>query len=202
MPENSDPAEMYEQRAGIHAEFGRIICISTGFFYTDAGGRRCFRLRSCNHPDEKTLLADFIGQADAFRKKNPRFSFAGHNIREFDIPFICRRLLINQLPLPDFLDFSGKKPWEVNLVDTLQRWKFGDHKNYSSLQLLAHALGIETPKADMDGSMVKDVYYKEKDLERITAYCERDVVAVAQVLLRFLHLPLMPAANIFVAPKS
>ena len=199
MPENFSPEEWYAQRAGIQAEFGKIICISTGFFYTDKGGRLCFRLKSYNNANEKILLAEFLETVESFLNKIPAFHFAGHNIKEFDIPYISRRLLVNQLPLPSFMQFSGKKPWETNLIDTIQLWKFGDYKNYTSLKLLATSLGIETPKDDIDGSMVNEVYYKEKNIERITTYCQKDVVAVGQILLRFLNLPLMPAANIFVA---
>lgn len=200
MPENTDPVLAYEEKAGIHAEFGRIICISTGFFYTDKGGRHCFRIQTLSNHDEKALLSDFLEKVKAFSKQIPFMHFAGHNIREFDIPFICRRLMINGMEIPDFMQFSGRKPWEVNLVDTMQLWKFGDYKAYTSLQLLSTCLGIETPKTDMDGSMVRHVYYTEHDLGRIAAYCGADVVATAQILLRFLHLPALPQANIFAAP--
>jgi len=199
MPENTDPATAYTEKAGIHAEFARIVCIGTGFFYTDKGKRLCFRVQSFAHDDEKVLLQLFLEKVQAFVTQNPLMHFAGHNIREFDIPFLCRRLMINDIEIPGFLQFSGRKPWEVNVVDTLQLWKFGDYKAYTSLQLLAACLGIETPKSDMDGSMVRDVYYIEHDLERIAAYCRADVIAIAQILLRFLHLPALPQANIFVA---
>jgi 3'-5' exonuclease len=199
MPEKNLPAEMYEQKAGIQAEFGKIICISTGFFYHDTGGRLCFRLKSYAQKEEKKLLKEFLHTLETAYEKNPMFQFAGHNIKEFDIPWICRRLLINQLPLPSFLQLSGKKPWETNMVDTMQLWKFGDYKNYSSLKVIAASLGIDTPKDDIDGSKVKDVYYKEKNLQRIVDYCQKDVVAAAQIILRFNNLPLLPQANIFVA---
>lgn len=199
MPENFSATEMYEQRAGIQAEFGKIICISTGFFYTDKAGRLCFRLKSYANNDEGQLLAEFIKNADHFAKLVPDFQFAGHNIKEFDIPYISRRMLIHQQTLPSFLQFSGKKPWETNLIDTMQLWKFGDYKNYTSLKLLAACLGIDTPKDDINGSMVKDVYYRENNLSRITDYCQKDVIAVAQIFLRFQNLPLLPAENIFIA---
>lgn len=199
MPENFSPAESYLQRAGIQAEFGKIICISTGFFYTDKGGRLCFRLKSYAGDDEKILLQKFIAAVERFYTTTPNMHFAGHNIKEFDIPYISRRMLINQLPLPSFLQLNGKKPWETNLVDTMQLWKFGDYKNYTSLHLLANCLGIETPKDGIDGSMVKDIYYKEQNLERIINYCQKDVVAVAQIFLRFQQLPLLPDENIFIA---
>lgn len=199
MPEKNSAAEMYEQKAGIQAEFGKIVCISTGFFYHDTGGRLCFRLKSYAHEQEKELLTAFLQTLETAYEKNPLFHFAGHNIKEFDIPWICRRSLINQLPLPSFLQLNGKKPWETNLIDTMQLWKFGDYKNYTSLKLIAAALGIDTPKDDIDGSKVKEVYYKEKNLQRIVDYCQKDVVAAAQIILRFNNLPLLPQANIFVA---
>jgi DNA polymerase elongation subunit (family B) len=144
----------------------------------------CFRLKSYAGDNETTLLQEFIKAVEKFYTTTPDMHFAGHNIKEFDIPYISRRMLINQLPLPSFLQFSGKKPWETNLIDTMQLWKFGDYKNYTSLHLLANCLGIETPKDGIDGSMVKDLYY---------------VVAVAQIFLRFQQLPLLPKENIFIA---
>ncbi len=199
MPENFSAPEMYEQRAGIQAEFGKIICISTGFFYNDTANRLCFRLKSYAHPNEKQLLTEFGKKLENFQKAIPEFHFAGHNIKEFDIPYISRRMLINNMPLPSFMQFSGKKPWETNLIDTMQLWKFGDYKNYTSLKLLAACLGIATPKDDIDGSKVKEVYYKEKNLQRIVEYCRKDVIAVAQIFLRFQNLPLLPPENIFIA---
>lgn len=197
MPENKTVEEWYEDRAGILSEFGKIICISTGLFYTDKGGRLCLRVKSFYHKDEKQLLAEFIRKISYLAKKNPQFSFAGHNIKEFDIPYICRRCFANNIPLPAFLQFSNKKPWETNLVDTMQFWRFGDYKNYTPLNLLAAVLGIETPKDDIDGSKVKEVYYKEKNLKRIVSYCEKDVVATARILLRFENGPDLPQQNIF-----
>ncbi|MBX9784374.1 MAG: ribonuclease H-like domain-containing protein [Chitinophagaceae bacterium] len=199
MPENFSAEEWYVQRAGIQAEFGKIICISTGFFYYDTAGRLCFRLKSYNHADEKILLRQLVEKLESFHQAVPAFHFTGHNIKEFDIPYISRRLLINQMPLPGFMQFSGRKPWETNLIDTMQLWKFGDYKNYTSLKLLATCLGIETPKDDIDGSKVKEVYYAEKNIERITTYCQKVVVTVAQIILRFLNKPLLPAENVFVA---
>ena len=122
---------------------------------------------------------------------NNKWSFTGHNIKEFDIPFICRRLLINGLNIPPFLDFQNMKPWETNMVDTFQYWRFGDYKHYTSLKLLAAALNVPSPKDDIDGSMVGEVYWVEKNLERIVTYCQKDVVTVANIILRFKHLPLL-----------
>ena len=129
---------------------------------------------------------------------NRNFQFGGHNIREFDIPYICRRLLINRLRLPEYLQLHDKKPWEVKMFDTLNWWKFGDNKNYVSLHLLANVLGIPTSKSDIDGSMVQDVYYREKNLPRIVAYCQQDVIVTANVILRFKDMPLLTSDRITV----
>ena len=91
--------------------------------------------------------------------------------------------------IPEILDNAGKKPWEVKMLDTLDLWKFGDYKSYTSLDLLTSILGIPSPKDDIDGSMVAGIYRDEHDLNRIVTYCEKDVLAVAQVLLRFMNLP-------------
>ena len=199
VPENISPDESYADRAGIFAEFGRVVCISAGFFYREKNEEIFFKIKSIAGNDEQELLKNFFDLVEKFREKRPRFSFAGHNIREFDIPFICRRTLANRMQLPAFLQFSGMKPWEVNMVDTLQFWKFGDFKNYTSLSLLTAVLGIPTPKDDIDGSMVRTVYYEEKNISRIVDYCQKDVIAVANIILRFRNLPLLPAENISIA---
>ena len=196
MPENISPGESYLQKAGILAEFGKIICISTGFFYNDEKGNLCFKLKSFSGDDEAAVLTAFADLLSTFRDKRGIFSIAGHNLKEFDIPYICRRMLIQNIPLPEYLQLSGKKPWETNLVDTMELWKFGDYKNYVSLKLLAAVLGIATPKDDIDGSMVKDVYYGEKNLPRIVTYCQKDVVTVANIILRFRNLPYLEKENI------
>ena len=196
MPENILPDESYLQKAGILAEFGKIICISTGFFYHEANGRLCFKIKSFSGDDETALLTAFVDLLNTFRDKRGIFAIAGHNIKEFDIPYICRRMLILNIPLPDYLQLSGKKPWETNLADTMELWKFGDYKNYVSLKLLAAVLGIATPKDDIDGSMVKDVYYEEKNLPRIVTYCQKDVITVANIILRFKGIPYLEKENI------
>ena len=191
MPEMPDEEVVYRQRAGIMAEFGKVICISTGFFYEDKEKGLCLRIKSICCKDEVELLTEFLTLVDKFHKHKKKFQFAGHNIREFDIPFLCRRMIIHQLSLPPYLQLYGAKPWDINMVDTLQWWKFGDYKNYISLNLLANVLDIPTSKGDMDGSKVRDVYYDDNDLERIKVYCEKDVVVVANVILRFKNMPLL-----------
>lgn len=199
VPEDSDPEENYRKKAGIFAEFGKIVCISTAFFYTDGEGKPALRMKSISGKDEVEILRLFTELCDRVYRHNRNFQFGGHNIKEFDIPYICRRLLINHLPLPEYLQLHDKKPWEVKMFDTLNWWKFGDNKNYVSLHLLATALGIPTSKTDMDGSMVQDVYYKENDLPRIVNYCQKDVVVTANIILRFLDQPLLTEDRIHIA---
>jgi DNA polymerase elongation subunit (family B) len=196
VPENFKIEEVYHQKAGIFAEFGKIICISTGFFYNDVKGNTCLKIKSIYGDDEVALLKQFVELTDKFCKHKPKFQFAGHNIREFDIPYICRRMVINQIPLPGCLHIYGAKPWEICMSDTMQWWKFGDYKNYTSLHLLASILGVPTSKDDIDGSMVQHVYYKEKNLARIVTYCEKDVAVVARIIQRFKNLPLVEQENI------
>jgi len=198
MPENISPADGYTLRAGIMAEFGKIICISTGYLVEDANKGLCIRIKSISGHDEKALLETFLQINNKFYQHNKQFQYAGHNIREFDIPYICRRMVINRVPLPDYLHIHGAKPWEIRMLDTLQCWKFGDYKNYISLNLLAHILDVPTSKTDMDGSMVQTVYYDDKDLQKIVNYCQRDVVVVANVVLRFKNLPLLKEQNVIV----
>ena len=198
VPENFSAEDSYIQKAGILAEFGKIICISTAFFYEDENKKICLRIKSIFRDDEKELLQNFTQLTNKFYQHNKNFQFAGHNVREFDIPYICRRMLILKIPLPDYLQLHAAKPWDVKMVDTLQWWKFGDYKNYVSLHLLANVLDVPTSKTDMDGSMVQHVYHKEKNLPRIVDYCQRDVIVVANVILRFKNMPLLTDENIVV----
>ncbi len=191
VPENTTPAEAYHLKAGILAEFGKVVCISTGFFFEDENKQLCFKIKSLSGHDEKALLEEFIQITGKFYQRNRQFEFAGHNIREFDIPYLCRRMLINRIPLPEYLQIHGAKPWEIRILDTLQWWKFGDFKNYISLHLLASVLDVPTSKTDMDGSMVQEVYYLQNDLPRIVEYCQRDIIVVANVVLRFKNKPLL-----------
>jgi DNA polymerase elongation subunit (family B) len=169
-------------RAGIYAEFGKIICISCGFLQ-GAGADKKIIIKSFSGDDEKKILIDFSEMLKKWSADGSKL-LCGHNAKEFDFPYLCRRMVINQLPIPAILNMSGKKPWEVAHLDTMELWKFGDFKSYTSLNLLAHILGIQTPKDDIDGSMVWEVYWKEKNLPRIIKYCQKDVVTVAQILLR------------------
>lgn len=177
--------EVYD-RAGIYAEFGKIICISVGLIKEK--NPFSFRLKSFFGDNEKSLLSEFSAMLNKF-SKNQEALLCAHNGKEFDYPYMARRMIINNMPIPDILDNAGKKPWEVKLLDTLELWKFGDYKSYTSLNLLTTILNIPSPKDDIDGSMVARVYYDEHDIWRIVRYCEKDVLAVAQVLLRFMNLP-------------
>ncbi len=175
------PEDFYD-RAGIWAEFGKIVCISAGFFI-NKGDIRNFRVTSF-FGTEKKILTDFSNLLDNHFNQ-PQHALCGHNAKEFDIPFIARRMIINQIVIPQKLNLFGKKPWEIPHLDTLELWKFGDFKNFTSLKLLTKILGIPSPKGDIDGSQVANVYYIEKDIDRIINYCEKDVIAVAQIFLRF-----------------
>jgi 3'-5' exonuclease len=176
-------AEEFYNRAGIWAEFGKIVCISVGYF-NNKDKKKQLRIRSFFGDDEHKILTDFKQLLDKHFAKKSNILCA-HNGKEFDFPFIARRMIVHQIELPKKLNLFGKKPWEVPHLDTLELWKFGDFKHYTSLKLLTSILGIPSPKDDIDGSEVAKVYYQEKDLQRIVTYCEKDTVAVAQILLRF-----------------
>ena len=181
-------------RAGIYAEFGKIVCISCGVIQGN-GEQRKIILKSFYGDNEKKLLVDFIDMLNKWATGEAKFLCA-HNGKEFDFPYLCRRMIIHGIAIPSLLNISGKKPWEVNHYDTLELWKFGDYKSFTSLNLLAHVLGVPTPKDDIDGSMVWEVYWKEKNLERIVTYCQKDVVTVAQILLRMNGEQLIKEENI------
>jgi len=185
--EDVSAADFYE-RAGLMAEFGKIVCISVGYFFFK-GENRTFRVTSF-YGSEPDLLKQFKELLqDHFNR--PQHLLCAHNGKEFDFPYLARRMIINGIDLPPKLNLFGKKPWEVPHLDTMELWKFGEFRHYTSLKLLTHVLGIPSPKEDMDGSMVGRVYHEEGDLDRIVAYCELDVVSTAQVLLRLANRPLL-----------
>tara|TARA_R110001592_G_scaffold120499_7_gene324837 strand:+ start:2625 stop:3341 length:717 start_codon:yes stop_codon:yes gene_type:complete len=187
-------AEQFYERAGIWAEFGKIICISVGYF-ADVQEVKQFRITSFFGDDEHQLLTDFKVLLDKHFAKKANVLCA-HNGKEFDFPFIARRMIVHQIELPKKLNLFGKKPWEIPHLDTLELWKFGDYKHYTSLKLLTSILGVPSPKDDIDGSEVAAVYYKEKNIDRIVTYCEKDTIAVAQILLRFNNEALLKDENI------
>jgi DNA polymerase elongation subunit (family B) len=180
------PQDVYE-RAGIYSEFGKIICISVGLIREK--NPFILRLKSFFGKDEKILLSQFSGMLSKFSRTNREAVLCAHNGKEFDFPYIARRMIINGLVIPEILDNAGKKPWEIKLLDTMDLWKFGDYKNYTSLDLLTSVLGIPTPKDDIDGSMVAGIFYNDDNIERIVHYCEKDVLAITRVMLRFMNLP-------------
>ena len=187
-------AEAFYDRAGIWAEFGKIICISVGYFVEEAKHKK-LRITSFFGDDEHKLLTDFKVLLDThFTKKST--VLCAHNGKEFDFPFMARRMIVHQIELPTQLNLFGKKPWEVPHLDTLELWKFGDYKHYTSLKLLTAILGVPSPKDDINGSEVAHVYYKKKDLQRIVTYCEKDTIAVAQILLRFNNEALLKEEDI------
>ena len=181
---DEDLTNSYFERAGIYAEFAKIVCISVGF-YRHVGSQVEFRTKSyCDH-DEQTVLKEWGSLLDQHYPSTSTHALCGHNIKEFDVPFICRRSLIQGIPLPALIQVQGKKPWELNhLYDTMEMWKFGDYKAYTSLDLLAHIFDIPSPKDDIDGSLVGRVYWEEQDLDRISQYCEKDVHTTARVWAR------------------
>jgi len=186
--DEEDYSKSYENHAAIYAEFGKIVCISCGFLNEDK-----LRIKSFYGDNEQQLLKEFQQMMQA-----KTFHLCGHNIKEFDIPYICRRMLINNIDIPDLINVAGKKPWEVDFVDTLNLWKFGDYKAYTSLNLLATIFDIPTPKDDIDGSMVGKVYWQEKDLERIVTYCQKDVITVVRLLQKWKNKELIKDENVII----
>lgn len=192
--EDNSYEDIYNDRAGIYAEFGKIVCISVGFVTSSPTGNQ-IRVKSFANDDEHRLLIQFKQLLEDHY--NTKFHvLCGHNAKEFDFPYICRRMLINGIKLPAILDIAGKKPWEIGHLDTMELWKFGDFKAYTSLSLLCHVFNIPTPKDDISGADVARVYYEEKDLERIKVYCEKDVIALIQLLLKMMGEPLVSEGEI------
>jgi uncharacterized protein YprB with RNaseH-like and TPR domain len=191
--ENLSVEDAYS-KAGIYAEFGKIVCISVGFFFSKDGKWK-FRIKSFSGDDETKLLSDFNKLLDNSFNSNEHF-LCGHNGKEFDFPYIARRSLINRLKLPKLLDNAAKKPWEIRHLDTMELWKFGDYKHYTSLNLLTAIFDIPTPKDDIDGSEVGRVYWQENDLPRIVTYCQKDVLAVAQLFLRYTNRELVKEEDV------
>lgn len=192
-PQTESPETLYP-RAAIYAEFGKIICISCGCLQ-GSGDDRKLAVKSYSGGDERKLLKEFANMLQGWSGQADKFLCA-HNGKEFDYPYLCRRMVVNGIEIPEALKISGRKPWEVRHLDTMELWKFGDFKSYTSLRLLAKVLGVPSPKDDIDGSMVYDVYYGQKDLERIVDYCQKDVITLAQVLLRFHCEPLVKPQSV------
>ncbi|MBL4625827.1 MAG: 3'-5' exonuclease [Flavobacteriales bacterium] len=194
--DESTPEENYN-RAGIYSEFGKIVCISVGMAHGEESNLE-FRLKSFFSDNEKQVLEEFSSLLGKYYNSNDHL-LCGHNSKEFDFPYICRRMLVNGVKLPKILDIAGKKPWEILHLDTMELWKFGDYKHYTSLNLLTAIFDIPTPKDDIDGSDVWRVYWEDKDLDRIATYCQKDVLTVAQLLLRYKNLPLIKPENVSIS---
>ena len=197
LAQDEGSAEEIYDKAGIYAEFGKVVCISVGLYRETSNGP-IFRVKSFYGDNEKDLLIEFISMLNKSFSSSD-YLMCAHNGKEFDFPFLARRILVNQLKLPYLLDIAGRKPWEVQHLDTLQLWKFGDYKHYTSLNLLTHLFNIPSPKNDMDGSDVGRVYWEEKDLERIVEYCQNDTLAVAQLLLAYKGMPILTQEQISIA---
>lgn len=182
--------EAYTQKAAIFAEFGKVICISIAYYAPTPDE---YRMKSFSGHEEAVVLSEF---ANFCQQLPAKYSWCGHNIREFDIPYICRRMLIQGIAIPSLLDFQNKKPWEIEIYDTMHMWRFGDFKNYTSLDTLTTVFDIPSSKDDIDGSMVGHVYWHENNLERIVQYCQNDVVALIQLARRMNQLPLIDLQKI------
>jgi 3'-5' exonuclease len=195
---NDEPVEMLYNRAGIYAEFGRIICISAGYI-NKKNDDIFFRVKSFYDEVEKDLILHFFNDLEALNRAGKR-KLCAHNGQEFDFPYIARRALVNNVRLPKIFDIAGSKPWEIkdNFIDTLQLWKFGDYKHYTSLSLLCELFNIPTPKDDIDGSEVANIYWEEKNLERIVRYCEKDTLAVANLMLKYKGEKIIPVDNMII----
>lgn len=180
--EDISDSQFYFDRAAIYAEFGKVIAISVGILHYNEDQELCLRVKGLKSADEKELLESFISLFQNYDQS--KLQLCAHNGKEFDYPYLSRRMLVNGIQLPFYLELSGKKPWEVQHLDTLQMWKFGDWKSYTSLELLTQVFGIPSPKGDIDGSDVNRVFYEEQDLDRISHYCNQDIIATVQVFLK------------------
>ena len=201
LPEDTTAEVYYHQRAGLMAEFAKIVCISLGYFKKEGEGYQ-LRIKSMAGHDEHQLLQDFLTTIHQIESVNRQWNFAGHNIKEFDLPFLCRRILINHLVIPWFLNFQSRKPWETSIVDTFQYWRFGEYKNFTSLRLLTASLGIHSPTfddRDLEGSQIGQAYWAEGDLERIKRYGEKDVFAVANIILCLKNQPILQSEAVVFA---
>ena len=195
---DEEVAEAYLNGAAVYAEFGKIICVSVGVFRRNKDDKTLhFHLKSYYSDDEHELLENFAELVKNHYNDSKKRFFCGHNIKEFDMPYLCRRMIVNKIMLPETLQVAGKKPWDLaHYLDTMELWKFGDRKAYTSLKLLAATLGFPSPKDDIDGSEVGRVYWNEGDLGRIARYCEKDVAATAQLYLRYHLEPLLEPEQI------
>lgn len=195
LPDDISAESFYSKRAAIYAEFGKVICISFGVFKKEESTFK-FRIKSFYGDDENEILKSFSNTVCRLQTLNNKWCYAGHNIKEFDIPFLSRRMIVNNIQIPSCFDFQNMKPWETPILDTLHLWRFGDFKNYTSLKLLAAVLGVPSPKDDIDGSQVGDIYWINNDINRIASYCQKDVLTVANIILRLKNMDILTPENI------
>lgn len=194
--EGQAPESLYFERAAIYAEFGKVLVIGLGFMKTNDKGDWELRVKSLAHEDEATLLREFVEIVNKFDQN--QLYLCAHNGKEFDFPYLCRRMLVNGVHIPESLQIGSKKPWEVRHLDTMEMWKFGDRKNFTSLDLLASLFGIESSKQGIDGSQVNPTWYNEKNLEKIKTYCAHDVVVLSQLYLKLNNLPLISSEHVHI----
>lgn len=187
--------ELYQDRAGIFAEFGQIVTIAVGYMARLPGGQWGLRVKAFADHNEVNVLIEFKKLLES-KFAEEALRLCAHNGREFDFPYICRRMLIHGIPIPKILDIGNMKPWEIPVIDTMHLWKFGDRKNFTSLDLLATLFDIETSKSDIDGSDVTHVYHQDNGLDRIADYCKRDIVVTAQLFLKLKSLPVINPEDI------
>jgi hypothetical protein len=191
--EGQTDEDLFQERAGIYAEFGKIIVVAIGKYVENESGELGLKTKSFANDNEKVLLEEF---RNTLEKTDPKTKLCAHNGKEFDFPYLSRRMLVHGVSLPTVLNLSGKKSWEIPHLDTMEMWKFGDYKHYTSLDLLLALFDIQSSKSEMDGSKVNDVYYREHNLNKIATYCVSDVVAIAQLYLKMKGLPLLESKNI------
>ncbi|MDR6564914.1 MULTISPECIES: 3'-5' exonuclease [unclassified Arcicella] len=193
-PNELNDEAFYFDRAGIYAEFGKIVSIGLGFFHWNDEQEICLKVKSISSDNEAEVLSEFKSLIEKKYKSN--LAFCAHNGKEFDYPYLCRRMLVNNIEIPKALQISGKKPWEIPHFDTLEMWKFGDKKHYISLELLACIFDIPSSKSELSGDKVNQTYYQEKDLPKIASYCREDIIVLAQVFLKYQNMDFVKEENI------
>jgi DNA polymerase elongation subunit (family B) len=191
---------LYNNKAPLHPEFGKIVCISIGYIDGEIPEKiedkpeveLKLKLKSFYGHDEVKLLQDFLNATKSAitNAVNPTYHLCGHNIMNYDVPFIAKRFIINGLKLPAMFDLDGKKEWNLPyFIDTRNVWKFNVYDSNCSLDLLCNLFDVESSKeGGISGKDVRDVFYIENDVQKIAMYCEEDVRALAQVYLKMKSL--------------
>lgn len=209
---NNDPDKFdnfedhYRARAALYPEFGKIVCLVIGvIFVDDKDKQEKLKLKTLCGRHEDKLLAEAAPIIDKFD------SLVGHNSKEFDFPYLCKRFYVHGIQLPQILNIAGKKPWEVSLIDTMELWRFGSFKGSTSLELFAHCLGLPSPKQDMTGADVAKVYYEMFDhmkdgelpfeaesaaIQKIGKYCQGDVVTLANCYRKLKYQSVIASENV------